>query len=362
MDAIPFPNIDPVIFEIGPFAIRWYALSYIAGLLLGWWYILRLLRDATLWRSPVFGGKPPVTEDDIGDLVLWATIGILVGGRLGYVLIYGFMFCGLIDDGSALTCRALPQAYIDNPLEMFAIWKGGMSFHGGLIGVVVAVLLFARTKRVDPVAFDRAARKDKDVSETLAEDRLWAHISRRWQNFTNAEARPAIAAWFAKIKSGRTKLKTITNATRTRDIDVMKLGDLVAVATPIGLFFGRIANFINGELWGKPSDVPWAVIFKSPDAGGVPRHPSQIYEAFLEGIVLFIVLRVLLYRFRFHERPGLLIACFFTGYGIARAIGEIFRDSDAPLYGPFSMGMLLSLPMWIGAAFFFWYALRPRTS
>ena len=141
----------------------------------------------------------------------------------------------------------------------------------------------------------------------------------------------------------------------------MKLGDLVAVATPIGLFFGRIANFINGELWGKPSDVPWAVVFwKDPNAGNIPRHPSQLYEAFLEGVVLFFVMRLLLYRFRLHEKPGLLVGSFFAGYGVARAIGELFRDSDAPLYGPFSMGMLLSLPMWAAAAFFFWYALRKQ--
>lgn len=376
MYSIPFPNIDPVLFQFGWLAVRWYALSYIAGLLLGWWYILKLLRDATLWRSRMFAGKAPVTEDDIGDLVLWATIGILLGGRLGYVILYGFMFCGLIDDGSARTCASLPQAYIDNPLEMFAIWKGGMSFHGGLAGVVIAIILFSLTTKVDPLAFDRAVRKDKDAADAIAQDTLGNHLKRFWASLTDSKSREDNSAWRAKMTAGRQKLREITQTNRTRRIDMFKLGDLVAMAAPIGLFFGRIANFINGELWGKPSDAPWAVIFCNPPpptvapehwhgcpdrlAGPIARHPSQLYEAFLEGAVLFFVLRFVLYRFRLHERPGLITAIFLTGYGIARATAELFRESDSPLYGPFSMGMLLSFPMWAAAAFFFWYAYRQR--
>lgn len=285
--VLPFPEIDPVLIEIGPFAIRWYALSYIAGLLLGWWYILKLLADAKLWAGPPFEGKSPATPDDIGDLLVWATLGVILGGRLGYVLLYGMLYCGLANpDGPA--CHGLPQAYLDNPLKIIAAWEGGMSFHGGLAGVAIAIV------------------------------------------------------WFA----------------RRRKLDLFRVGDLVAQAAPIGLFFGRLANFINGELWGKQSDVPWAMVFPSPLAGDVARHPSQLYEAALEGLLLFVLLRIAVTHLRFHERPGLVAAWFFTGYGFFRAFAELFRDSESMLYGWFSMGMALSLPMWAAAAFFFWQAYR----
>ena len=195
-------------------------------------------------------------------------------GRLGYVLLYGMFYCGLWGENS-YACAGLPVAYFENPVKIIAAWEGGMSFHGGLAGVIVA---------------------------------MW---------------------WFCK----RQKLSLV------------RVGDLVAVAAPIGLFFGRIANFINGELWGKISDVPWAVVFPSAAAGGEPRHPSQIYEALLEGVLLFVLLRIALMTHRAHRWPGLLIALFLTGYGTFRFLVEFLRDSESKLAGWFSMGMALSLPM-----------------
>ena len=286
---LPYPQIDPVLIHLGPVAIRWYALSYITGLLLGWWLILRMLRQASLWKNPPFKGKAPATADDIGDLFVWITLGVIVGGRLGYDLFYSIFFCSL---WTGPACAGLPAAFLHNPLLLIADWDGwvprllGMSFHGGLIGVVVALYLFCRNRK----------------------------------------------------------------------LDILKVGDLVAAATPIGLFFGRIANFINGELWGKKTDVPWAMVF--PRAGDHPRHPSQLYEAALEGLLLFAILQFCIRRFRLHERPGLVTAIFFAGYGAARFFVEFFRDSESMISGWFSMGMALSLLMWAAAAFFFWLALK----
>jgi phosphatidylglycerol---prolipoprotein diacylglyceryl transferase len=284
--VIPFPNIDPVLIHIyGPIAIRWYALSYIAGLLLGWYYILKLLRDKRLWAGAPFNGKPPATADDIGDLFVWVTLGVIIGGRLGFVLLYGMLYCGFAGQG-APACLGLPEAYFLNPLKMFAAWEGGMSFHGGLLGVVIAMWLFVKSRK----------------------------------------------------------------------LSFLSVADLVAAATPIGLFFGRIANFINGELWGKVTDVPWAMIF--PTGGPQPRHPSQLYEAAMEGILLFLILRFLIVRYQIHRRPGMVVAWFLALYGVFRFIAEFFRDSESKLVDWFSMGQLLSLPMWAAAAFFFWYSLR----
>jgi len=286
--VLPFPNIDPVLIHIyGPISIRWYALAYIAGLLLGWGYILRLLRTAKLWAGAPFMGKPPATVDDIGDLFVWITLGVIIGGRLGFVLFYGVLYCGLWGQGAS-ACFGLPQAYVSDPVKIIAAWEGGMSFHGGLLGVVIAILLFCRNRK----------------------------------------------------------------------LNLLAVSDLIAAATPIGLFFGRIANFINGELWGKVSDVPWAMVFPNALPPGVPRHPSQIYEALMEGVLLFLILRMLMFRFQAHRRPGLIVAWFLAGYGFFRFAGEFFRDSESKLYAWFSMGQLLSLPMWAAAAFFFWYAMR----
>jgi phosphatidylglycerol---prolipoprotein diacylglyceryl transferase len=283
--VLPFPAINPVLIHIGPFSLRWYALAYIAGLLLGWWYVLRLIADRLLWKGQPFMGKPPATKDQIGDFIVWVTLGVILGGRLGFVLLYGTLYCGFWH-GPA--CGGLPQAYLDNPINIIAAWQGGMSFHGGLAGVVLAVVFFARRHK----------------------------------------------------------------------LNVFSLGDLAAAATPIGLFFGRLANFINGELWGKISDVPWAMVFPRALPLGVPRHPSQLYEAAMEGLLLFFLLRFAMYRWQIHRRPGLVLAWFLTGYGAFRFIAEFFRDSESKLLGWFSMGQALSLPMWAAAAFFFWYAYR----
>jgi len=275
MFAIPFPDIDPVLIQIGPLAIRWYALAYIAGLLGAWWLILRLLRIERLWAGPPFNGKPQATADHIGDLFLWAAIGVIAGGRLGYVLFYGLIY--------------ETDHFLSAPWRIFAAWEGGMSFHGGAVGVVLAIIFFARAKKLDMVA----------------------------------------------------------------------LGDLVAVATPIGLFTGRIANFINGELWGKPSDAPWAMVFPA-DATHLPRHPSQLYEASLEGVLLFAILCVMTLSFNSLRKPGLNIAVFWAGYGLFRTFVEVFFRENAHqslLGGTISMGTVLSLLMFAFAGFFFWYSL-----
>jgi len=286
--VLPFPNIDPVLIHIyGPISIRWYALAYIAGLLLGWLYVTRLLRTLKLWAGPPFLGKPPATAEDIGDLFVWVTLGVIIGGRLGFVLLYGVLYCGFAGQG-APACTGLPEAYLTDPLKIVAAWEGGMSFHGGLLGVVIAIVLFCRSR----------------------------------------------------------KLK------------LLAIADLIAAATPIGLFFGRIANFINGELWGKTTNVPWAMVFPNAFPPGVPRHPSQLYEAAMEGVLLYFLLRFLIFRWQIHRKPGLVVAWFLTGYGAFRFIGEFFRDSESKILDWFSMGQALSLPMWGAAAFFFWYALR----
>ncbi len=294
--AIPFPNIDPVLLHIGgPLAIRWYSLSYIAMLLLGWWYIVRLLRERALWTNPPFNGKPPATADDIGDLVVWVTLGVILGGRLGWVIFYGTILCSVTPGGGM--CHGLPGEFLTNPVRIISAWDGGMSFHGGLIGVVAALLLFAHRRKMDP----------------------------------------------------------------------FRIGDLLAAAAPIGMFLVRLANFINGELWGRPTDVPWGMVFCNDTvrsiyngqcpAGDVVRHPSQLYEAFLEGLVLFGIMQLCLRVFRWHEKPGLLTAVMFFFYGLFRILVEFFREPDAPFLGPVTMGQMLSMLMWIAAAFFFWYAL-----
>ncbi len=270
--VLPFPQIDPVIFEIGPLAIRWYSLAYIAGLVLGWRYIVRLVKNRALWPK-----KGPATVEDVDDLLIWTTLGVILGGRLGYVLFYGIIY--------------YPEIYLANPLNALKVWEGGMSFHGGLIGVTLAII------------------------------------------------------WFC----------------RRRNLDMFQIGDLVAAAVPIGIFFGRIANFINGELWGKVSNVPWAMVFPDPNAGPLPRHPSQLYEAFLEGIVIFVLLRYMTHHTDALKRPGLVAGTFLASYGTFRAFVEIFRDSEAFIWAPGSgitMGMLLSLPMWAAAGFFIWWALK----
>ena len=283
---LPFPNIDPVLLHLGgPFEIRWYALAYIAGIVLAWWSIARALRKKSLWAYPPFNGRPPATEDEIGDLVVWATLGVILGGRLGWVLFYGTFLCSVTPD-YAQFCDGLPMGFLTDPVRIIAAWEGGMSFHGGLLGTAVAVWLFCRRRK----------------------------------------------------------------------LSLLSVADLACAFAPIGLFFGRLANFINGELWGRATNVPWAMIF--PRGGPVPRHPSQLYEAALEGLLLFLVLQIALRVFRAHQRPGLISALFLAGYGIFRFICEFYREPDTQFIGPVSMGMALSIPIWLAAAALFWIAYK----
>jgi phosphatidylglycerol:prolipoprotein diacylglycerol transferase len=246
--AIPFPAFDPVLVQLGPLAIRWYALAYIAGLLLGW-QLLRRIVQRPGWS---------LTAEQIDDLLFYATLGIILGGRLGFVFFYH------------------PGYYLTHPLEILAVWQGGMSFHGGLVGILVAALLFARR----------------------------------------------------------------------HGLAFLEITDAIAIVAPIGLFFGRLANFINAELWGRVTEMPWGVIF--PGAGPEPRHPSQLYEAFLEGIVLFVVLQVMARGARGPAAAGRLGGTFLLGYGLARFFVEFFREPDrhlGHLLDVITMGQLLSLPM-----------------
>lgn len=246
--AIPFPNIDPVIIAFGPFAIRWYALAFIGGLLLGWRYLR------------AFVAKPPhaMSGEQVDDFLLWATLGVVLGGRFGYVAFYNFNF------------------YLSDPLAILKVWQGGMSFHGGLLGMIVASFLFAQ----------------------------------------------------------RHKLK------------LLEVGDALAGAAPIGLFLGRIANFINAELYGRVTDVPWAFVF--PGGGALPRHPSQLYEAALEGLVLFLLIYYLSKKESIRLRHGVLSGVFLIGYGISRGVVELVRQPDAHigfLSGGTTMGQWLTIPV-----------------
>ncbi|MFB2550649.1 prolipoprotein diacylglyceryl transferase [Ensifer soli] len=252
---LPFPQIDPIAFAVGPLAVHWYGLAYVAGILLGWFYARRLLADPRLWPE----GKAAMTLTEIDDVIFWIAAGIVGGGRIGYILFYDF------------------AAVAANPLRAFEIWNGGMSFHGGLIGTTLAMILFSRKRGIRPLS----------------------------------------------------------------------LFDVVAAVVPIGLLFGRLANFINGELWGRLSSAPWAVIF--PGAGPFARHPSQLYEAALEGLFLLALLAFLIYRRGALARPGLVSGTFILVYASARIFVEFFREPDAQLGylagGWLTMGMLLSLPM-----------------
>ena len=269
--VLPFPAIDPVLIQIGPFALRWYALAYIMGILLGWMYARAVIRSEPLW-----GGKAPMTVTDYDDFILWATLGVILGGRLGYVLFYN------------------PAHFAANPAEIVQLWKGGMSFHGGFLGVVLATLLFAHR----------------------------------------------------------------------RHIPFLSLADVTCAVYPIGHFLGRLANFINGELWGRPTDVPWAIVFPSREAGPIPRHPSQLYEAGLEGLLLLVLLAWFMRRGAL-KRPGLVTGLFAVGYGLTRIACEFFREPDIQLgflWGGLTMGMLLSLPLILAGAGIIICAARPSAA
>jgi phosphatidylglycerol:prolipoprotein diacylglycerol transferase len=253
--TIDFPKINPVAISIGPFDIRWYALAYISGIVIGWIYARALIRSEKLW-----GGPAPIAPVQLDDFILWVTLGIILGGRTGYVLFYNLPF------------------FLSNPAAVLKLWEGGMSFHGGFLGCVAAVMLFA--------------------------------------------------------------LKN--------NISILSLGDITTAVAPIGIFLGRIANFIKGELWGREADasVPWRMVFPD-DPLQLYRHPSQLYEAALEGILLFAVLAVMV-RMGALRRPGLILGAFIAVYALGRIASEFFREPDPQLgflWGGLTMGMLLSVPM-----------------
>jgi phosphatidylglycerol:prolipoprotein diacylglycerol transferase len=250
-DALRGPfGIDPVVFHLGPLALRWYSLAYLFGIIIGWWYLLKLLKQP----------GAPMARRHADDLVFYATLGVILGGRLGYVLFYK------------------PGEYFQNPAEIFRLWSGGMSFHGGVIGVSLGILYMA---------------------------------------------------WRQKL-------------------DWLRIHDYVACCAPFGLFLGRIANFVNGELWGGPTGLPWGVVF--PAAGDMPRHPSQLYEAALEGLLLFLMLAYMFWKTRARYQPGKLVGTFILGYGLSRFALEYVREPDQHLVEfaartHLHMGQWLSLPM-----------------
>ena len=257
---ISYPNIDPVALQVGPLAIRWYGLAYLAGFFTGYRVLLRIIK----------GGRLDLDRNQAGDLLTWLVVGMILGGRLGYVLFYD------------------PLYFAAHPLKIPAVWEGGMSFHGGLVGVTVAGWAFARR----------------------------------------------------------------------RGLPLLSLGDALALAVPPGLFFGRLANFVNGELYGRPTSVPWAMVF--PGAGPAPRHPSQLYEAGLEGLVLWALVA---WAWKVSkDRAGVPTGVFLLGYGLVRILVEFVRQPDAQLgavLGPFTMGQLLSAVMVGLGAFLF---IRTRTT
>jgi phosphatidylglycerol:prolipoprotein diacylglycerol transferase len=272
---LPYPEFNPVLvqfgpffihwpvsFQLGPFSIRWYALAYISGLLIGWWAMRRLVRLPPAVATPLL----------VDDFLTWATLGVVLGGRLGYILFYQ------------------PGEYLTHPLAILQVWQGGMSFHGGMLGVVTALIIYCRRNAIPLLGF----------------------------------------------------------------------ADRLSIVSPIGLGLGRIANFINGELWGRPTDVPWAMIFpRDPDQ--LPRHPSQLYQAFMEGLLLFLLVFTLSRFTRIRARFGFLTGAFLMGYGVARIIGEFFREPDpflGYLWHGATMGQILSFPMILAGAAFVAHALR----
>ncbi|MER8660129.1 prolipoprotein diacylglyceryl transferase [Mesorhizobium sp. M1148] len=266
MASLSFPNIDPILVQIGPLAVHWYGIGYIVGILFAWWYAKRLVTNTRLWPDGVLPMKPI----DLDDFIVWAAVGVVLGGRTGYVLFYDL------------------KRYIDHPLDIFAVWQGGMSFHGGLLGVILAMTLFSLKRGI-----------------------------RTWTLF-----------------------------------------DVVAAGVPVGLGLVRIANFVNAELWGRVTNVSWGVVFCNERlqqtvagcvAGLEPRHPSQLYEALLEGAVLFLVLRFLTHSRLKLKTPRFVGGAFICGYGLSRIFVEFFREPDQQLGyllgGWLTMGMVLSLPM-----------------
>ena len=255
--ALQHPQIDPVMISLGPLQVHWYGVAYVVGILFGWWYAKKLVTTEHLWRP----SSSPMSETDIDDFLVWAVIGIILGGRTGYILFYDL------------------ATYLENPLAVFQVWRGGMSFHGGLAGIILAMILFARRRGFSPYS----------------------------------------------------------------------LFDVIAASCGLGIFLGRVSNFINSELYGAPSNLPWAVIFPT-DPLGLPRHPSQLYEGILEGLVAFVILAILIWRFRKLYLPGFIGGCFLVSYALSRILVEFVRLPDPQLgyllgTGWITMGMVLSVPV-----------------
>jgi len=276
---IPFPVINPVAIDIGPLPfglgslpLRWYALAYIGGFVAAWAYMRFIVARDAFWAKDQRRPSPL----QVDDLIVYVAFGVILGGRLGHVLIYDF------------------RHFLRHPLDVFMLWKGGMAFHGGFIGAAVGMALFARAQ----------------------------------------------------------------------NLPVLTAGDICTITAPIGLFLGRIANFIKPELWGRPTDVPWAMVFPDPAAGDAPRHPSQLYEAGLEGLALGIILWIAL-RAGALKRPGLATGIFCVGYALARSFCEFFREPDPDqeaLGNGWTMGIALSLPMAIVGLGLIGLALRRRSA
>lgn len=259
--SIPFPNLNPEIFSIGGISIKWYGIAYVASIIIGWKYVNLISQKNNF----------SVSKKNIDDLVIWLAIGIIIGGRIGYTLFYQPIF------------------YINNPLKILEIWNGGMSFHGGLIGVIISLFIFSKLRR----------------------------------------------------------------------ISLLLISDMLAIVTPIGLFFGRIANFINQELWGRITTVPWA--FEFPLAGNLPRHPSQLYEALLEGLALYLLLAYLWHFTNLKNKYGLITGVFISGYSTIRFFVEFFREPDSYLgfiFYKFSMGQILSVPFAISGIILILFSLN----
>lgn len=260
--ALTYPAFDPVAIRIGPLVIRWYALAYLAGIGGGWWMMVRLLR---------LPGAAQMTRAAVDDFVVWAVLGVILGGRLGYVLFYN------------------PAYFLSHPLEILQIWQGGMSFHGGLLGVAIAMAIFARRSNVP----------------------------------------------------------------------LLPLTDLAAAVAPLGLLLGRAANFVNGELFGRPTNVPWGMAF--PAGGPQLRHPSQLYEAALEGLVLLVIVQILYRTEIMRRRPGMVSGAFLSGYAAARLLVEGFRQPDAHigfLAAGSTLGQWLTVPMALAGLYFILRARR----
>lgn len=271
--ALPYPDIDPVALKLGPFAVKWYGLAYVAGLLLGWQYVKKLLATARLWPQ----GRAPLAPSLADDLFIWVALGVVLGGRIGHIILYE------------------PRFFLQQPAEILKVWNGGMAFHGGMLGTIVAIFLFARRQGVSP----------------------WSVL------------------------------------------------DLVAAAVPFGLFFGRLANFINAEVVGRETSVPWAMVF--PGYGPAPRHPSQIYEAVLEGLATFLILRWLTHRKGALAHPGLVGGAFLVAYGAFRFLCEFFKHDDYSSLSSYlpglTLGALYCIPMVIAGAIVIWQArARPVTA